>query len=105
MSNPEIQQTETGSQTLGRWGCLLGCWGCVALIWLVLLPWHSQLRSVEAQQEFWEEQGVDPSVMYYSELENLPLLLSDWKRRHAENPDALWRIPEGGKFSTTEEGR
>jgi len=65
----------------------------VALVWLVLLPAHSDLPEVRRQHELWEAQGVDPSVMYYSELENLPIVLSNWRQRELEHPGALWRFP------------
>lgn len=41
----------------------------VALCWLVVLPWIGSRPSVSNHVEWLEEQGVDPSAMYYTDLE------------------------------------
>ena len=41
----------------------------VALCWLVVLPWLGSRPAVSNHLEWLEEQGVDPSAMYYTDLE------------------------------------
>jgi len=45
----------------------------VALVWCGLLPRLLTLGPVYRHVALMEERGVDPSAMYYTELERLPL--------------------------------
>ena len=45
----------------------------VALVWCGLLPRLLTLGPVHRHVALMEERGVDPSAMYYTELERLPL--------------------------------
>jgi hypothetical protein len=44
-----------------------------ALVWCGLLPQILRLAPVQAHVSLMEARGVDPSAMYYTELERLPL--------------------------------
>lgn len=48
---------------------LLWMLGAVGLIWLVILPWMAGRPRMEAHLEWLDARGVDPSAMYYTELE------------------------------------
>jgi hypothetical protein len=52
-----------------RVGSLVAAAATLAVVWLVLLPrWSNRPESV-AQHEFLTGRGVDPSAMFYSDLE------------------------------------
>jgi len=44
-----------------------------ALVWCGLLPWVLELGPVARHVALMEARRVDPSAMYYTELERLPL--------------------------------
>ena len=48
---------------------LLWMLSAVGLIWLVILPWMASRPRMEAHLEWLDARGVDPSAMYYTELE------------------------------------
>ena len=43
----------------------------MAWIWLVLLPYVSRYEPIRAMIESHEAAGIDPSAMFYSDLEHL----------------------------------
>lgn len=45
----------------------------VAVVWGLVLPGVLDLGPVQEHVALMEERGVDPSAMYYTELERLPL--------------------------------
>lgn len=49
---------------------LLGCLA-IAAIWLVLLPRISQWRPIRSMIHSHQAVGIDPSAMFYSDLEHL----------------------------------
>lgn len=55
---------------------LLATVGLLSAIWLVLLPWLSARQPVAAQLQLLDEHGVNPSAMYYTELEMMQPVLA-----------------------------
>jgi len=43
--------------------------GAVAIVWLVVLPWTAGRRVVAEHIERLERDRIDPSAMYYTDLE------------------------------------
>lgn len=58
-----------------RVGKLVLALGGVGLVWLVGLPWMAGRPVVAERLEWLEERGVDPSAMYYTELEMMGPIL------------------------------
>lgn len=56
---------------------LLGGVALVAAVWCLLLPRLLDLGPIRRHVQLMEARGVDPSAMYYTELERLPLR-PDW---------------------------
>jgi hypothetical protein len=60
----------------------------LAGIWLGLLPWLARRPSVARYLHWLDQQRVDPSAMYYTELESMEPILerlnSEMRLRHAE---------------------
>ena len=56
----------------------------VAVVWLVALPWCSQTGTVARRLDWLEAKRIDPSAMFYTELDCVDHLLiqeSDQKGR------------------------
>lgn len=49
--------------------------GALALVWLVALPRAAKAPAMEARLQWLDEQKVDPSAMYYTELEMMKPIL------------------------------
>lgn len=61
----------------------LAGWGCaVAVIWLVVLPWWADSSEMRAHLDWLEARRVDPSAMYYTELEAMKPILHELNARH-----------------------
>jgi hypothetical protein len=56
---------------------LLGGVALMAAVWCLLLPRLLALEPIRRHVQLMEARGVDPSAMYYTELERLPLQ-PDW---------------------------
>ncbi len=48
---------------------------CVGLIWCVFLPWVAEFKVVEERLKFLDDRGIDPSAMYYTELDAMDAIL------------------------------
>lgn len=44
----------------------------ILLLWLIVLPWLADQPPVRRHIEFLEQRRIDPSAMFYTELETLP---------------------------------
>lgn len=51
------------------------CMIAVGAIWCVALPWLSSRQSVQERLKFLDERGIDPSAMFYTELEAMDPIL------------------------------
>lgn len=63
------------------------CMAMLAAVWLGVLPWYARRPRVERQWRELQQSGIDPSAMYYTELEMMgPLLdrLNAPSRQQAE---------------------
>ncbi len=47
----------------------------IAAIWCIGLPWIATIPRVEHRLEFLDERGIDPSAMFYTELESMKPIL------------------------------
>lgn len=74
----------------GRWSKLAGSLIAVSAIWLVGLPWLGSVSVVAEHIENQERQGIDPSAMFYSELEILPPVVHRIERLHKTNREDFW---------------
>lgn len=58
----------------------------VATVWLALLPWLGRQGPIRRHVEQQQQTGVDPSAMFYSELEILPPLAHRVERQMGRSP-------------------
>jgi hypothetical protein len=52
-----------------------------------LLPWLSERPTVRERLRFLDERGIDPSAMYYTELDAMDDILDRIEGRAAQPPD------------------
>jgi len=54
----------------------------IAVVWCVGLPWIATIPAVDHRLQFLDERGIDPSAMFYTELESMKPIL-----RRVDNGD------------------
>ncbi len=57
------------------WLALSLCTLAIALLWCVFLPWLSARPRVQQRLEFLAQRGIDPSAMFYTELDLMDTIL------------------------------
>ena len=60
----------------------------IALVWLVLLPQAAQRPPMKSHLRWLDEQGIDPSAMYYTELPVMEEIIA----RREQRPDAQTKM-------------
>ncbi|MCH5374120.1 MAG: hypothetical protein JJ992_09095 [Planctomycetes bacterium] len=76
------------------WLQLAGCTTLAGVVWLAVLPWIAAQPSVHRRVEFLERRQIDPSAMFYTELDAMEGVrdrMAELRRRY---PSSFWR-PEG----------
>jgi len=68
---------------------LLAGLGLLTLIWLGLLPLISRQPRVAERIRTLEQQGIDPSAIFYTELEAMPQYESSIERIRSRHPQAF----------------
>ena len=53
----------------------------VALVWTVALPWLASSPPIASRVQWLNERGIDPSAMYYTELEAMKPILKRLNER------------------------
>lgn len=74
----------------GRIG-LIAVWTVIGVVWCMALPGIAERPAVARRLRELDEQGIDASAMFYSELPAMERVLSDLDRLHRRNPGALWK--------------
>lgn len=47
----------------------------VGLVWCVVLPRIAKVNAIEERLQFLDDRGIDPSAMYYTELDAMDAIL------------------------------
>ena len=53
----------------------------IAIVWLVVLPWTARQPAMRSHLQWLDSQGIDPSAMYYTELEVMDEILQRRRNR------------------------
>jgi hypothetical protein len=64
--------------------------GLLTLIWLVMLPALTRQRDVAARIDRLESQGIDPTAIFYSELDAMPAAEAFVSRLRSGEEDPFW---------------
>lgn len=70
----------------GRWQLFLASL-CIALMWMVILPAIAKVPVVRTMIDRHEAAGIDPSAMYYTDVEHLTYR-DGMLRRPVETPES-----------------
>lgn len=73
-----------------RWLRFAAFWTVIAFCWLVILPWLARQPARAARIDALQRAGIDPSAMYYSELEMMPDTLRRLEQLHARDSNLFW---------------
>ncbi|WP_417378152.1 hypothetical protein [Gimesia sp.] len=73
-----------------RWVRFLLLLAAVCLLWLVVFPQIATIPQVKAEIDFLEEKQIDPTAMFYSDLETIEDTVQNISNFHKAHPDALW---------------
>ncbi len=68
---------------------LLTAVAMIALTWLVGLPWLASVPPIRQQWHELQQFGIDPSAMYYTEIEALQPVLDRMHRKSQRQPEPL----------------
>ena len=82
----------TGRQDRTRRGWFhLGLWSVlIAGVWLVLLPRLAQQPQLAERIRDFEARGIDPSAMFYTDLDAMDGILQKIEKQQRQNPRAFW---------------
>jgi len=58
--------------------------GVLSAVWLIVLPWWARRPAVDDHLRFLEERGIDPSAMFYTELDAMEPILQRLESRRNE---------------------
>jgi len=76
------------------WARLLIAVVGLAIVWLGILPWYSRQPAMEAHLQWLDDRGIDPSAMYYTELEAMQPILQRLERPAASTAGASTAVTE-----------
>lgn len=63
------------------WATLCAVVFSIGLIWLVVLPWTARRPIVRQRLDFLDKRGIDPSAMFYTELDAMDRILDKVEKR------------------------
>jgi hypothetical protein len=73
----------------------------ILVLWLAVLPRIADQPPVRRHIEFLEQQQIDPSVMFYTELEPMTDVRSRFARIRRDHPKPFWQ-PQLGRDRSVE---
>lgn len=47
----------------------------ILFVWCIVLPWYGHLPTMEKHLQFLDDRGIDPSAMFYTELDAMDAIL------------------------------
>lgn len=73
-----------------RWLAFIGSITAMAGVWTIALPWVATQPAVKQHIEFMESKGVDPSALYYTDLEVIGQIRANVSEKRQSAPEAFW---------------
>jgi hypothetical protein len=73
---------------------LSGALVAIGVVWLIVLPWVCDQPGVAAHIDRQKKFGVDPSAMFYSELEIAPAASQRAERLNETYSVEFWNLPK-----------
>ncbi len=63
----------------------------ILVLWLVILPWIGHQPPIRRHIEFLEQRHIDPSAMFYTELEPMGDVRTRMAQRRRQHPGPFWQ--------------
>jgi len=79
-------------RNLERWPSLCLWAVAITVVWTLVLPWIGTHGSVRSRIDALSDQGIDPAVFYYTDLEAMERLESEVVVIREAHPDAFWSV-------------
>ncbi len=73
-----MNSSKTTREGRGRWNGvfkLLVSAIAITSFWCIVLPWYAGQPAMKKHLQFLDDQGIDPSAMFYTELEAMDAIL------------------------------
>lgn len=90
LTNQSTEPAQSPTRAIERWARLGFSLLVVSAVWLVGLPWLGKFSPVAEHIKNQQTQGIDPSAVFYSELEILPPVVHRIERLQQSNRDDFW---------------
>lgn len=87
---PKSDSPDCSAGLRRRWSSFLLVTGALGLVWFVALPRIARVPQIRAKIEHLEAHQIDPSAMYYTDLEKVEDTVQQIHDFHREHPNALW---------------
>lgn len=68
------EQSVPAKHRNGVWELATAC-VIIACLWCVVLPWFADRPAMKAHLQFLDDRGIDPSAMFYTELDAMDAIL------------------------------
>ena len=89
----------TSSTTIKRirsWVGLAVCVSVIVSVWLFALPHFSRGDAYQTRQQLFNDRNIDPSAMFYTELDCLDEALDNTRRLQTSPKPGRGRPPQAG---------
>lgn len=74
------------------WGSLGLITVTVLVLWTCVLPQLSSWQPIRARIEFLDQNGIDPTALYYTDLKSMDRVEASVTATRQANPEAFWSI-------------
>lgn len=85
-----FQKPHRPGRSKRQWVMFLLLISSLNLIWLVILPRAAEIPQLRLDIDFLEQKKIDPTAMFYSDLETIETTVQNIRDFQHENPHALW---------------
>ena len=66
--------SNTKTRRTGAWKLVISI-TAIACVWCIVLPWYASQSSMKEYLQFLDDKGIDPSAMFYTELDAMDAIL------------------------------
>ena len=84
---------------LQSWSCLAAALLLLGWVWIVVLPWVGSRPGISRSIHEQQARGIDPSAMFYSDLELIGPIAHRLERLHDSDSAGLWQTAPGPRPS------
>ena len=79
--NESSSTSKSLASNRGGWFALLTSLIAIICVWCILLPWVAAQPTMKQHLQFLDDRGIDPSAMFYTELDAMDDILDKIEKR------------------------